>query len=183
VVAVSTGEGAALVSDLSADVGSASHCGGWHESLGHSSGLCSLNRIGLCQPLWWRERQVMALIWHLFYRSAWAQPHTFLTGTTFRALQWTLISCSAWPQTATFRRARNLKALLWPLIYWWAWDQPGTFVVDTTAEGAVPASVRSVDVGSESHYSYGKDCIGHCSGLFSLRLRGVSQPLWWRLDR
>ena len=71
-------------------------------------------------------------------------------------------------------------ALLWPLMAWWTWDQPGTDLVDTTAEGAVLASVRSVDVGSGSHCSDGNDCIGHCSGLCSLGLRGVSQPLWWR---
>jgi hypothetical protein len=36
-------------------------------------------------------------------------------------------------------------------------DQPGTFVVDTTAEGAVLASVRSVGVGSGSHCGGGQD--------------------------
>ena len=39
-----------------------------------------------------------ALIGHLFYRSAWAQPHTVVSDTITRELQRTLFYLSAWPK-------------------------------------------------------------------------------------
>ena len=62
--------------------GSASRCGGGHDCLGYSSGLSSLGRRGVSQPLWWRVRQVMAPQWTLLSRSVRAQPATVLAGTT-----------------------------------------------------------------------------------------------------
>ena len=36
----------------------------------------------LSQPLWWRARQLRALLWPLIDRTAWAQPATVMAGTT-----------------------------------------------------------------------------------------------------
>jgi hypothetical protein len=65
-----TSKGAALASVRSFGVASASHCGGGHESPGRCSGFCSLVRHGLSQPLCWRARKLMALLWLLYSRSA-----------------------------------------------------------------------------------------------------------------
>ena len=46
VLACTAIEGADLVSVHLVSVGSALHCGGVHEYLGHCSGLCSLGRLG-----------------------------------------------------------------------------------------------------------------------------------------
>jgi hypothetical protein len=62
VVAGTTDEGAALDSSRLFGVGSGIHCDGGHDSLGHSSGLCSL---GHRQLLWRWERKVRALLWPL----------------------------------------------------------------------------------------------------------------------
>jgi hypothetical protein len=82
VVADTTGEGAALASVRLVGVGPASHCGGGHNRRGRCSGLCSLRKHGFKQAPWWRARQVRALLWPLFPRSAWAQPSTVVAVTT-----------------------------------------------------------------------------------------------------
>jgi hypothetical protein len=82
VVADTTGEGAGLVSVLSVGVGSATHCGGGHDMRGRYSGLCSLGRQGISQPLWCRKRVVRVPLWPLFACSAWAQTDTGLDGKT-----------------------------------------------------------------------------------------------------
>jgi hypothetical protein len=41
-----------------------------------------VGRRGLSQTLWWRTRQLRALLWTLFERSAWAQPATVVADTT-----------------------------------------------------------------------------------------------------
>jgi hypothetical protein len=82
VVAGTTGEGAALASVRFVGVGSASHCGDGYERRGRCSGLCSLGRRGPIQPLCLRARQLRALLWPLFHRSAWAQPATVVAGTS-----------------------------------------------------------------------------------------------------
>jgi hypothetical protein len=38
-------------------------------------------RRGLSQPLWWRAREMRALLWPLFDRSAWDLPVTVVAGT------------------------------------------------------------------------------------------------------
>jgi hypothetical protein len=82
VVAGTTVEGASLGSVRLFCVGSASHSGGGHDWLGHCSGLFSLVRRGLSQPLCWRTRQVRALLWPLLAWWAWPQPATVVAGTT-----------------------------------------------------------------------------------------------------
>jgi hypothetical protein len=72
VVVGTTGEGASLASVPSVGLGSASHCGGGHDSCWRCSGHCSLGRRRLSQPLVWRGRQLSALLWPLFARSLWA---------------------------------------------------------------------------------------------------------------
>jgi hypothetical protein len=82
VVSITKFEGGPLASVPSVGVGSGKHCGGGHDGRGRCSGLCSLHRRGLRQPLWWWARHVRALLWPLFVRSAWAQPATVVAGTT-----------------------------------------------------------------------------------------------------
>jgi hypothetical protein len=107
VVAGTIGEGAVLASVHSVGVGSVSHCGagktcelaalatvlldgvvsashyfGGQDMLGSFSGFCSIGRRGISQPLWWRARQVRALLCSLFASSAWGQPNTVVAGTT-----------------------------------------------------------------------------------------------------
>jgi hypothetical protein len=69
---------------------------------GRCSGLCSLGRRGLSQPLLWRKRQIIAVLWPLFACSAWAQPATVEAGTTDEGAA---LDCS-------FVR-RGLSHLLW----------------------------------------------------------------------
>jgi hypothetical protein len=80
-VAGTTAEGALLASILSFGVGSASHCAGGHDRSGRCPGLCSLGRRGLSQPLFWRARQVRALLWPLFAQSAWSEAVIVVAGT------------------------------------------------------------------------------------------------------
>ena len=49
------------------------------------SGLASVPLMVWAQSLWWRERQVRALLWPLVSRSAWAQPDIVVTGTSCEA--------------------------------------------------------------------------------------------------
>jgi hypothetical protein len=80
----STGEGAALASVRLVGVGSASHLVGMHDRRERCSGLCSLGRHGLSQPLWRHGRHVRTLLWPLFAWSAWAQPDTVVAGTAIK---------------------------------------------------------------------------------------------------
>ena len=66
VVAGTTDEGADLASERSVGVRSAIHCCRGHDIYWRCSGLCSLGRRWLIQPLWWWARQVSALLWPLF---------------------------------------------------------------------------------------------------------------------
>jgi hypothetical protein len=125
--------------------------------LGRRSGLCSIDLRGLSQPLFWRARQVRALLWPLFARSAWAQPSPVLA-------------------------SRQVWALLWPLFARSAWAQPDTVVAGTTGVGAALAFVRSFVVGSNCHCGGDHVRSGRCSGLCSLCRRCFRQPLW-RLAR
>jgi hypothetical protein len=45
---------------------SESHFGGVHDMRGRCTGLCSFGRRGLREALWWRARQLIALLWPLF---------------------------------------------------------------------------------------------------------------------
>jgi hypothetical protein len=56
-------EVAALASVRLVGVSSASHCGGGHYGGGRGAGLGSVGLRGLSQPLWWRARQLRALLW------------------------------------------------------------------------------------------------------------------------
>jgi hypothetical protein len=82
VVAGTTGDGDALASVRSVGVGSDSHSGGGHDSRERSSGLFSLDQRRLSQPLWWRARQVRALLLPLIALKAWNQPATVIAVTT-----------------------------------------------------------------------------------------------------
>jgi hypothetical protein len=82
VVAGTTSEGATLASVRSVGVGSASHCGGGYDRLGSYSGLSSRGRRVPSQKLWWRARNVTALLWPLYAFLALTQPATVVAGTT-----------------------------------------------------------------------------------------------------
>ena len=77
-----TVHGAAQNSVRLLGLGSAIHCDGAHDWLGHCSGLCSLRRLGLSQQLWWRARQVRDLLCPMFTCSSWVQPATVVPGMT-----------------------------------------------------------------------------------------------------
>ena len=106
-VATTKGEGAALASVTSVCVGLARHYGGRHVRKGRilasvtsvgvglasqycrgqvrrgrRSGLCSIGRRGLSQPLLWQERQFRALVCPLVDGLAWALAHTVVAGAT-----------------------------------------------------------------------------------------------------
>ena len=76
VVAGTAVDGAALSSVHLIGVGLARPSGGGHCRRGRSSALCSLGRRELSQPLWWRARQLRALLSVLVARSAWSQKDT-----------------------------------------------------------------------------------------------------------
>jgi hypothetical protein len=75
--------GADLASVRSIGVGQATHCGGGHDIWRLCSGLCSLCRRGLSQPLCWLARQWRALLWNLFVCLAWDRPATVVAGMNF----------------------------------------------------------------------------------------------------
>jgi hypothetical protein len=60
VLASTTVEVAALDSVRLVGLGSASHCGGGHDSSGRCSRLCLLRRRDLSQQMWWGAGQVRA---------------------------------------------------------------------------------------------------------------------------
>jgi hypothetical protein len=62
VVAGTAVEGTGLDCVRLNSVGTATHCVGGNDCLGHCSGLCSLGRRGVSQPMWWRARLMRALI-------------------------------------------------------------------------------------------------------------------------
>jgi hypothetical protein len=124
VVAGTTREGAALASVRSLGVFSACHCGGGHDRCGRCSGHHSLSRRGLSLPLWWRARQLIALLWSLFARSAWAQPATLVAGTTVEGAALASVrSVRVGSASHSLWRTRQVRALLWPLIDRSAWAQ------------------------------------------------------------
>jgi hypothetical protein len=122
----------ALASIRSICVVSTSHCCGRHDRRGRCFGLCSLGRRGLIQPLWWRIRQVKALLWPLFDSSAWAQEATVVAGTT--------------------GEGAALASVLSVGI-----SSGSHFCGGTTGEGAVLASVRSEGIVSSIHCGDGYD--------------------------
>jgi hypothetical protein len=75
-------KGRILASVTSVGVGLASQCGGGQVRRGRLSGLCSIGRRGLSQPLMWQERQFMALVCPLFDGLAWALAPTVVAGAT-----------------------------------------------------------------------------------------------------
>jgi hypothetical protein len=81
VVAGTTGDCATQASFRSVGVGAASHIVGGHGWRERCSGLCSLGRRELSQPLWWLARKMMAQLWLLLDLSACDQPDTVVAGT------------------------------------------------------------------------------------------------------
>jgi hypothetical protein len=133
VVSGTTGEGAALASVRSVGVGTASHFGGGHDNWWLCSGLCSLGPRTFRQPLWWRARQVRALLWPLFFLSAWAQPATVVAGTT-------------------------VEGAVLPLFARSSYVKPATVVKGVTGEYAALACDLSVGVGSPIHCGGEHEC-------------------------
>jgi hypothetical protein len=146
------------------------------------SGLCSLCRRRLRQPLCWRTRQERALLWPLFHWLARASPATEVAGTTGEgAVLFSVRSDGVGSDTlvagtkvegaalASVRSVdvssgqslwwwtRQVRVLHWPLFSRATWAQPATAVACTTGEGVALASVRSVGVGSASHCGGGHD--------------------------
>jgi hypothetical protein len=69
-VAGTKGEGTGLASVRSNGVGSASLFGVGHDLCSGCTGLYSLDRRALKQPLWWRERHVREVLWPMYDWSA-----------------------------------------------------------------------------------------------------------------
>jgi hypothetical protein len=165
VEACTTGEDDALASVRSVGVGPAYHCRGVHDKRARCSGICSFGRRGLCQLLWWRERQVKALIRPLLARSSWVLPATVVAGTTFEgadlaSARWVGVSsashcvgghvrcgrcsglcslCLPGPSQPLWWRELRVRALLWLLFARSVWAQTSTVVAGTTVEGALLA--------------------------------------------
>jgi hypothetical protein len=157
--------------------------GGGNHMLGRCTGLCSLGRRWPSQSMWWRARQVRALLWPLFVRLGRSQPATVVAGTTGEGAALAFVRsvvvgsathcgggnhmigrctglCSLgriWPSQPMWWRARKVRALLWPLLTRSEWAQPATVLAGTTSEGAALDSVRLVDVGSASLCGGGHD--------------------------
>jgi hypothetical protein len=70
--------------------------------------------------------------------------------------------------------------LFWPLFARSAWFQAATVVAGATGEGAGLSFSRLVGVDSDSLCCGGHDMSGRCSGLLSLGLPRLNQPLIWR---
>jgi hypothetical protein len=132
VVARTKGEGAVVVTIRSVCVGSHSHCGGGHDRWKRRSALCSHNRVGHRQPLYWWARYLRALLWPLFDLSSWALPDTGVAARKVRGMLCLLFLCSAWAH-------------------------PGPLVSGTTKEGAALHSVHLVVVGSDRQCVGGHD--------------------------
>ena len=73
-----------------------------------------------------------------------------------------------------------MSALLWPMFDRSVRALQATVLAGKSGDGAALASVRSVVVGSASHYCGGLDRRGRCSGLFWLGRHGLSQALFSR---
>jgi hypothetical protein len=164
-------------------VGPASHCGGGHDRSGRGSGLCLLGRRGFRQPLWWRPRQVRALLRPLFTLSAWAQHANVVVGKTDHCAALASLRlvgvgpashcggghdrsgrCSGLCSLGRhglrqplWWRTLQVRALLRPLFALSAWVQPGSVVVDLSDKGGALASVRLVFKGLDSRCGGGHD--------------------------
>jgi hypothetical protein len=114
----------------SVGVGPSSHCGVCHDRMRNLLWPCSLCRRGPRQLLWWRARQVMAVVWTLI-RSVGVGPASHYGGGHYRRGR-------CFGLCSLGRRGQ----------------ETATVVADTTAEGAALASVPSVGVDSVSH------CVG-----------------------
>jgi hypothetical protein len=136
VVEGTTDEGSALDSVRSDCVGSASHCGGWHDRCGRCSGLGSIGLLVLRQPLWWRERQVRALLWPLIAWRAWDQPGTVVVETK--------------GEGALLASNRPFGV-----------GSASHCVAGPRVEGAALGSDLLFSVDSASHCGVGHDCLGH----------------------
>ena len=97
------------------------------------------------------------MLWPLHARSALSQPTNVVEGTTGEVADLPSVCLSRWLIHPLLWRAGQVKALLWPLYARSAWAQPATVVEDMKSEGATLASVRSDDVGSDSHCGGGHD--------------------------
>jgi hypothetical protein len=119
-----------------------------------------------------------ALLWPLFARSTWAQASTMVACTTGEGAALASVSlfgvgsdshcggghgscgrCSGLCSLSRhgfsqplWWRTRQVRSLLWPLFASSAWAQPVTELVGKIGEGTALACVRSVGVGSASHF-------------------------------
>ena len=66
------------------DVGSAKHCDDGHDRMRNLLWPCSFSRRGPCHLMWWRARQVSALLCLPFAFWAWAQTATVVADTTVK---------------------------------------------------------------------------------------------------
>jgi hypothetical protein len=156
-----------MASVLLVGVDSASHCGGGHDRCRLSYGLLSLCRRRISQALWFWTRHLVALLWPLYARSAWAQAATALVGTTAEGTDLDsvhlvmvgsathcggghdclgycsdLFSLGRRGHRQKLRcRARQMRALLWPLFARSAWTQKLTVVANTSDGFAALSSV------------------------------------------
>jgi hypothetical protein len=146
--------GLALV--IAVGMGSASRCSGVHYMRGPSSGLFSLGRRGLSQPLCWQSRQDMTCSGLcLLVRRGIGQLLRWRT-RQMRELLWLCpLGRRGLSQPLMWRA--QLRAVIWPLSSRSAWAQPATVVAGTTVEGAALASVRLVGVVSTCHCGGGNE--------------------------
>ena len=83
--------------------------------------------------------------WPLFSWWVWAQSAAVVTGTTVEgAALASVILVGVGSDNHCVGGSREVGVLFWTLFVWSAWAQPSSVVVDTTDEGAAPASVRMV---------------------------------------
>ena len=142
----------------------------------------SLGRRELSQPERWLARQVMARLFPLFDRSAWAQPAIILADTSDEGAAVASVRLVDVGSASHYggdregsgrfsglcylgRRVLNhplcwltaqLTALLWPLLSRSDKAKPATAVAGATDESAALASVRSVGVLPASHCGVGQ---------------------------
>jgi hypothetical protein len=195
-MAGTTCDSATLASVPSVDEGSGSHCGDGYDRGWRCSGLCSLGRRGLSQPLWWRIRQVRELLWPQFAWSACAQLETVVAGTKCEGAALASVRlfgidsashCSGGHDRCgrcsglcslvrrglsqpLWWRSQQVRALLWPVFARSAWAQPASVLAVTVSDGAALASVPSVGVGLAS--PCGGGTTGESAALSSVRLVG-----------
>jgi hypothetical protein len=148
-----TGEGAALASVRLVGVDSASKFDGGQYWNGHCSGLCSLSRRGIRQPLWWRERHLRAQLWPLFARAARAQPAYVLADTKGEGAPLAYVLSLGVGSCSPCGVGTTDEVVAWASVF----SARTPLVAGRTGEGDSLTSIRSVCVVSARHFGGGHE--------------------------